>query len=198
MKYALIGDIHSSIDDLKAVLRHIQNVDPSLVIVGTGDIYECIIGKKRAKKEKFNKLAKVTIEPEKLDPYLTFPTVYGNQEERIVAICIENHSIIDQIKTLPSKIIIQNATITHGHEWQWDGDPLTPKFPIEEGKLVFFGHSHTSKLYMNGICIPFQFNQKIHINSGHTAVNIGSVIDHREWVLYDSEDKTIEFKKLVL
>ena len=77
---------------------------------------------KKEQRKKNLTLAEVTIEPE-IVPYLTFPTVYGNQEERIVAIYTGNHSIIDQIKTLPSKIIIQNATITHGHEWQWDGDP---------------------------------------------------------------------------
>ena len=75
---------------------------------------------------------------------------------------------------------------------------LTPKFPIEEGKLIFFGHSHTSKFYRNGVCIPFSNSIKKSILIKHTAVNIGSVIDHREWVLYDSGDKTIEFKTCLI
>ncbi|WP_313890836.1 metallophosphoesterase family protein [Psychrobacillus sp.] len=195
MKYAIIGDIHSSVEDLLAVLRHIQEVEPNAEKISTGDLFECIIGKKRAQKEVFDAIEDVLIEPEKIMPLLTFPTVYGNQEERIVAICKVDHPIIHFVSMLPQKLYIQGASVTHGHEWDWSGEPWTPQITENEEKLFFFGHSHTSSLFLNGVRSAFQFDEIIHLSSAHTGVNVGSVVTNREWVLYDSEERTIEFKK---
>lgn len=46
-KFAIIGDIHSSKKDLQAVLQHVRKVDPQAEVVGTGDIFECTISKKK-------------------------------------------------------------------------------------------------------------------------------------------------------
>lgn len=47
MRYALLGDLHSSIEDTKAVLQHIQEIAPDSKIIGLGDLFECTIGKKK-------------------------------------------------------------------------------------------------------------------------------------------------------
>ena len=46
MQYALLGDIHSSKDDLEKVLAHISEKAPNAKLIGTGDLYECTVSKK--------------------------------------------------------------------------------------------------------------------------------------------------------
>lgn len=46
MLYALLGDLHSNIEDTKAVLNHIQQTANDAEIIGLGDLYECIVSKK--------------------------------------------------------------------------------------------------------------------------------------------------------
>lgn len=49
MKYAFLGDLHSNIEDTKAVLNHIKETAPNAIVYGLGDLYECKIGKKKLK-----------------------------------------------------------------------------------------------------------------------------------------------------
>lgn len=49
MLYALLGDLHSNIEDTKAVLAHIQQTAEEAKIIGLGDLYECTVSKKRHK-----------------------------------------------------------------------------------------------------------------------------------------------------
>lgn len=50
MLYALLGDLHSNIEDTKAVLTHIQQTAKEAKIIGLGDLYECTISKKKPKR----------------------------------------------------------------------------------------------------------------------------------------------------
>jgi len=45
MLYALLGDLHSNIEDTKAVLAHIQQTAEEAKIIGLGDLYECTVRK---------------------------------------------------------------------------------------------------------------------------------------------------------
>mgnify|MGYP004574463109 FL=1 len=49
MKYAILSDLHSHFKNTKKVLKHIQQVAPNAEIIGLGDLFECKIGKKKAK-----------------------------------------------------------------------------------------------------------------------------------------------------
>ncbi|MEK4485531.1 metallophosphoesterase [Psychrobacillus sp. FSL H8-0484] len=199
MMYALLGDIHSSVKDLTSVLQHIYEVNPSVEIICTGDLFECTIGKKRAMKEVFSHIEDVISDPSDLLPLINFQSVYGNQEERIISICLEKHPAIHYMKTLPRQISIAGAVVTHGHEWEWSGEPWTPVLPITKHETIFFGHSHQSALFLNGERKPFRFDEQVHIPlATHIGVNVGSVIDNREWVLYDPKAQTIEFKKTAM
>ena len=86
MYYALLGDIHSSKEDLEKVLADINEKFPEAIRVGTGDLFECTISKKKITDKKFANLADVMIIPEGFVELLTFQSVSGNQEDRILMI----------------------------------------------------------------------------------------------------------------
>lgn len=104
MDYALFGDIHSSIDELKKVLTHIKEVSPHAELLGTGDIFECIISKKDINNQKYSHLKDVMLLPEGFTEYLTFPTISGNQEERILLITKTDDPLRDKIVNYPETI----------------------------------------------------------------------------------------------
>ena len=61
MQYALLGDIHSSKEDLEKVLAHISDKAPKAILLGTGDLFECTISKKDITDQKFSRLEDVMI-----------------------------------------------------------------------------------------------------------------------------------------
>lgn len=194
MKYALIGDIHSSNEDLKKVLTQVQQESSEAKIIGTGDLFECTISKKDITDQKFSNLSDVLINEGNFSELLSFPSVAGNQEERILLITETDDLLRQWIEEIPETIVIEGATVIHGHQWTWGGNPWSlQEAPIEE-RLVFYGHSHTSGMFRNGEAEAIVFDEWIDVKSGHILVNVGSVIDHREWVLYDASLQKIMFK----
>jgi len=196
MKYALLGDLHSSIEDTKAVLQHIQETAPDSVLIGLGDLYECIIGKKKALSISNAPLKSAAIIEDDFEELLTFPSIRGNQEERIT-----NVTGIERFASLPEKLVIEGATLIHGHQIEWDKhwEPLNSAALEIDTSLVFFGHSHRSGIYQEfkKLHEPIQFGKEIQLHSMKNYwINIGSVVDNREWCLYDSETRTIRFMKL--
>ena len=191
MIYALLGDLHSTIEDTKAVLAHIQQTANDAVIIGLGDLYECTVSKKSAKTMTNLPLHKTAVIEEEFENLLTFPSIRGNQEERITYI-----TGIERFAKLPEIIEIEGATLIHGHQFQWDihWQPTIPPFTKQ---FLFFGHSHESGLYQNNkkLPIPIQFGKTLTIKNQQYAVNVGSVVVHREWCLYDSANQTITFMR---
>lgn len=191
MKYALLGDLHSNIEDTKAVLQQIkkENVDE---IYGLGDLYECKIGKKKATKLVNIPLEQAAIVSEEFEKLLTFPSIRGNQEERITKVTGNRRFI-----TMPEKIYIQNALLIHGHQFEWSSD-WKPTFLQFDIPLIFFGHSHESAIYENGL--PFLkkivFGKEIPLPNRQFYINVGSVVHNREWCLYDSDKRSITFMKV--
>lgn len=191
MQYAILGDLHSSTADTKAVLAHIARVAPQATIIGLGDLYECKIGKKKAstlRNLSFSEAAESSPEFEKL---LTFPSVYGNQEERITL--ITNTS---RFTHLLREIYIDNAVIIHGHQFTWDANWQTT-FPKFKHNLLFFGHSHQAGLYTKkGKPKKIRaFNTPLSVEGKKRAINVGAVVGTREWCLYDSSNATIAFMR---
>lgn len=194
MKYALLGDLHSSLSDTKDVLMHITKISPEAKLVGIGDIFECVIGKKRAiTEERFESLSKVMKSSKAFTSLLSFPSVRGNQEQRILDITIPNDKFYFVLKNLPETIDLPNAIVIHGH--QWKEKILIPKIFNTEDKILFYGHSHKSGLMERYKQIPFFHNQEIKLKHFQYQVNVGSVVDNREWLLYDDERMTISFMK---
>lgn len=191
MKYALIGDIHSSIDDLKAVLAQIETFQPPLKIIGMGDLYECLIGKKKVHTLTAPlSLTEAQLNPAGFEDWLTFPSIRGNQEERIMR--ATDQSLFNN---LPERVDIEGATLIHGHQFQWDRDWI-PQLDFEATEpLIFFGHTHYSFLYRKGKRKPITFGEPIALKKKHYGINVGSVVDHREWVLYDAAARTVTFMK---
>lgn len=191
MKYALIGDIHSSIDDLQAVFHQIQTITDTPTIIGMGDLYECKIGKKKvAKLTALLPLPDAQKNSAHFESLLTFPSIRGNQEERIMratGLSLYHH--------LPLVMTIEGARLIHGHQFEWSADwqPLTTHLP--DDTLVFFGHSHDSVLYRKKKPRPFTFGEPIPLENKKYGINVGSVVDNREWVLYDSSARTVTFMK---
>ena len=197
MTYAIFGDIHSSVQDLEEVLAHIRQHAPGAALIGTGDLFECTISKKRAPFERFERLDEVMIMPDGLLDLLDFPSVMGNQEERIAMITESDEPLLEKIRKMPDRLEIGGAEVIHGHQWTWGGDPWTPTFPEETGDLVFYGHSHESGLYIDGEPIDIGFGVPYDTGKGRTFVNVGPVVGNREWVLYDPKAKTVTFRKVI-
>lgn len=189
MKYALIGDLHSHTKRTKKVLQHIKETAPDATIIGLGDLFECTIGKKKAQVARNLPVHDAAIISEKFKKLLTFPSIIGNQEERIALVTGEQ-----QFLNYKEKIVIDGATLMHGHQFQWD-DNFEPTFPPQETPLLFFGHSHRAALYVNGQRTPVPYNVPLQLNDKPYQINVGAVVENKEWCLYDSEKMTVIFLK---
>lgn len=189
MLYALLGDLHSNIEDTKAVLAHIQQTAKDARILGLGDLYECTVSKKKAQILSDLPLQKAAIVENDFEKLLTFPSIRGNQEERITHV-----TGIKRFTELPETIEIDGATLMHGHQFQWNVT-WHPTFPLFKKPLLFFGHSHESGIYHQNKKLPIhiRFGQPIALQEKHYGINVGSVVDHREWCLYDSDKRTVTF-----
>lgn len=195
MKYALIGDIHSSQADLEKVLTQINEVASGAVIVGTGDLFECTVSKKDITDCKFSSLAEVMINDDALQSLLTFPTVYGNQEERVLLITETLDPIRAWMAALPETMAIEGAEVIHGHQWTWGGEPWSLMQAETTARLTFYGHSHTVGLSINGERQVVEIGTMYDVAAGEVLVNVGAVVGTCEWVLYDAAEQTVQFMK---
>lgn len=181
MHYALLGDIHSSKEDLEKVLMDISEKYPEAVRVGTGDLFECIISKKNITDQKFTKLKDVMIIPEGFTELLTFLSVSGNQEDRIMMITETDDPLREKLGTMPEMLDIATAKIIHGHQWKWGGEPWALIQAEVDESPVFYGHSHTSKLSRNGVNEAIEFGIPYDVSGDKVLVNVGAVVIDREW-----------------
>ncbi len=154
MKFAIIVDLHSAIDDTKVVLKDIRKLGLEQHIIGLGDLFECKIGKRKlALLTEKVPLKEAAIYKKLFKELLTFPSVIGNQEERIALVTGDG-----QFLHYPSTIELPHATIMHGHQFDYteEFDLIIPTF---ESKILFFGHSHRSALYINGKRNQIEFDK---------------------------------------
>ena len=193
MKYAIIGDLHSAIDETKTVLNEIKQMGLDQHIIGLGDLFECKIGKRKLAllTEKLP-LKEAAIYEKPFEELLTFPSVIGNQEERIALVTGE-----ERFLNYPQSIELEHATIMHGHQFDYT-DEFELILPSFQSKILFFGHSHRSAIYIEDKPMNIEFDKPYSLNEyEHIIVNVGSVVDHLEWCIYDSEALTVTFKKSV-
>lgn len=189
MIYAIIGDLHSDFKRTKFVKKFIKKNYPKASIVGLGDLYECKIGKKKAKKVSNIAIDEAAIVSERFNKLLDFPSIFGNQEVRIQQV-----TGLPLFEKLPEKMEIEDATLIHGHQFEWAED-FSQIYDVSLPKLLFFGHSHYSGLFINGQKKTFSFHKEIQLTTDQHSINVGSIVDHSEWCLYDSTKKTIMFMK---
>lgn len=187
MKLAIISDPHSSYDDLKTVLMDVKEETNHIICLG--DLYECHIGKKR-RHERFTTVESVLTYDVRYENLLTFPSVYGNQEERIDEVLTVPHPVKARISSLPEQITVGEALFTHGHQLKWNKnwEPV-----VEKGDypLLFIGHSHTSAIYRKGRALPWNIGTPFHLDKKRYTINVGAIYFHREWCLYDTETRTV-------
>lgn len=191
--YAIVGDIHSSICDFENVLVHIKKVAPTAQLIGTGDLFECTISKKRLPLPAPLPLEEVMLNPPGFEKLLQFPSVRGNQEERILEVTTAQDFLRNQLQQFPETITIGDAIVIHGHQWEWGGHPWALVRPDVQAVVTFYGHSHKSGLIRNGRIEQFDWHTPISITDGTILVNVGAVIQQQEWVLYDAANKTVTF-----
>lgn len=196
MIYALFGDIHSSKEDLEKVLTHITEKAPEAIRVGTGDLFECIVSKKDITDQKFSTLEEVMLVPEGFPELLTFYSVRGNQEERIIQISDTEDPLREKLSSLPETFEIGSAEVIHGHQWKWGGDPWSLIRAEVHTSPVFYGHSHQSALSINGVDHAIEFGVPYDVSEEQVLVNVGAVIGDREWVLYDLDENLVTFMKV--
>lgn len=196
MQYAIIGDVHSSKKDLADVLTHINERAPEAVLIGTGDLFECIISKRNVNERMYDSLEEVMLLPEGFVELLTFPSVKGNQEERILLITETDDPLYGILSAMPEKVALGEAELIHGHQWQWGGEPWALVNADVSKSLTFYGHSHRSGLLRNGRDEgAVLFDHPYDVKGGQTLVNVGAVVSDKEWVLYDVMLDTVTFCK---
>lgn len=197
MQYAIIGDVHSSKEDLADVLSHIKERAPEAVLIGIGDLFECTISKRNMHERKFNSLKEVMLIPEGFVELLTFPSVKGNQEERILFITETDDPLLGMLSAMPERIQLGEAEVIHGHQWKWGGEPWSLLEAGVSKRLTFYGHSHRSALLRNGVAEEvILFDHPYDVKDGQTLVNVGAVVSDKEWVLYDNIQDTVTFMKV--
>lgn len=196
MQYALITDLHSSLSDTRAVLTDIQQTAPQAIVFSLGDVHECHIGKKRAKRYTFEEIEQiVTLDPDFLK-LLFFETLLGNQEERLFSLIPAGiSSYLDQLRTSNRTKQIASALFIHGDQLKWSYD-LTPDTSSYPDRLLFFGHSHVRGLFKEGKRLTVHHDIPISIKRGRYAINVGPVLVEREWLLYDTTAETITFHQV--
>ncbi|MEK4627123.1 MAG: metallophosphoesterase family protein [Solibacillus sp.] len=187
LQYAILSDLHSHYKNTKKVLKHIREVAPNAEIIGLGDLFECTIGKKKAKTTRNAKLKDAAIIEDKFLNLLTFPSIIGNQEERIALVTGDQRFLQYE----PVRII-EHATLIHGHQIELDED-FNPTFPDFQTPLLFFGHSHEAAIYINGLRQHVPYNIPLSIDQKCYQINVGAVVDKKEWCLYDSDKMTVTF-----
>ena len=195
MKYAIIGDLHSAIDETKAVLKDIKKLGLEQHIIGLGDLFECKIGKRKVAllTEKLP-LKEAAVYKKSFEELLTFPSVIGNQEERIALVTGD-----ERFLKYPPTIQLEHATIIHGHQFDYTEEDFELIPPSFESKILFFGHSHRSALYINEKRNKIEFDKAYSLKPfNQIIVNVGSVVDNLEWCIYDSDHLTVTFKKSTL
>lgn len=196
MQFALLGDIHSSKEDLQAVLAHVADEAPGATIIGTGDLYECTVSKKDLHGQIYPTVEEVIKHPEGIDELLTFPLIYGNQEERILLLTKQSEPIRDFLNDLPETLKIDPAVVIHGHQWPHNEAEAWLAEHLPEVPLVFHGHTHRSSFMSDGQSVSISCNEELSVRGSRTVVNVGAVVGSREWVLYDSEKHTVKFMKV--
>ncbi|MGE7022513.1 metallophosphoesterase family protein [Solibacillus cecembensis] len=187
MQYALLGDLHSHYKRTKSVLEHIKEVAPQAKIIGLGDLFECTIGKKKAQVIRNVQIEDAAIIEKKFLSLLTFPSIIGNQEERIALVTGDARFLqYEEVRN------IEHATLMHGHQFEWDED-FNPTFPTIHTPLLFFGHSHSAAIYVNGQRQTVPYNTPLVVDDKCYQINVGAVVENKEWCLYDSEAMTVTF-----
>lgn len=189
MQYALLGDLHSHYHNTKSVLKHIAEAAPQAQIIGLGDLFECKIGKKKLTSlTKHLPLEEAVDLQKKFTKLLTFPSIIGNQEERIAQVTGKQEFL-----QYEEKMLIEKATLLHGHQFHWN-EKFEPSFPAYDTPLLFFGHSHRAAIYIEKVRTPIEYNKPIYVGNGHTyEINVGAVVESRDWCLYDSEQMSVTF-----
>ncbi len=196
LKYAILGDIHSAKEDLEKVLANITEIAPEAIKIGLGDLFECTISKRNIPNEKFTSLAEVMLIPKGFTELLTFESVQGNQEERILMITETEDPLREKIKMLPETIELGHAQVIHGHQWAWGGDPWQLIHADVNQSPVFYGHSHHSELFIDDVRITPEFGVPYDVSGPNVLVNVGAVVKDQEWLLYDVAEQTVCFMKV--
>lgn len=174
---------------------HIEQEVSEATLIGTGDIYECTISKKDVANQKFENLDDVMLNPQGLSQYLTFPSIKGNQEERILHLTKTGDFLRKEIHMMPEKLALENAEVIHGHQWAWGGKPWGLIKAKVNRPITFYGHSHQSALSIDGKEQEIVFDKPYRLIGNEVLVNVGSVIVNEEWVLYDTKENTVTFKR---
>lgn len=195
MQYALIADLHSSFSDARAVLQDIRKRAPQAMIFSLGDVHECHIGKKRARRYTFESVADVvTLDPDYVR-LLAFETLLGNQEERIFSLVPNGVSgLLDRLRSAPRTKQVGDVLFLHGDQFEWTYE-LVPNISRFKQRVLFFGHSHQRGLFRDGRRLSTQLDVPISIKKGRYAVNVGPVLVEREWLLYDTQEESIIYRQ---
>ncbi|WP_303969847.1 metallophosphoesterase [Sporosarcina ureae] len=196
MQFALLGDIHSSKEDLQAVLAQIAKEAPEATLIGIGDLYECTVSKKDLHGQTYPTVEEVIKHPDGIDELFTFPSIYGNQEQRVLLLTKQTEPIRDFLNDLPETLKIDEAIIIHGHQWPHNEAAEWLAEHLLESRVVFHGHTHRSGFTSDGKHVAINWNEEMSLRGSRTVVNVGAVVGSREWVLYDSEEQTVRFMKV--
>ena len=88
---------------------------------------------------------------------------------------------------------IDGATLMHGHQFKWNVS-WQPTFPPFQNHYFSSGIvTNQAFIISKKLPIRIRYGQPIALQDKQYGVNVGSVINHREWCLYDSKHRTVTF-----
>src|SRR5690606_10833378 len=138
----------------------------------------------------------VMLLPDGFVELLTFPSVIGNQEERILFISDTEDTLLGLLAAMPERIELGAAEVIHGHQFEWGGNPWALLTADGSKPLTVYGHRHRPGIRREELeDEQVNFGEIYEIDDRQTLVNVGAVIHDREWVLYDSIGNTVIFMK---
>ncbi len=212
MKYAILGDIHSNLEALKAVLKDAEeqgathyactgdvvgyNADPkaclqmvrglkSTVVQGNHDYYAAC----NESMELFTPMAQKSIRwtRKQLSP---FERKYLRQLPLIVD--IETFTLV-------------HSSLSNPHRWSYifKRRAADANFRNQFNPVCFFGHTHVPLAFVKGKTIEKGFYETLHIRPGKQyLINVGSVGQPRDrnpktaYAIYDLEAQTVTLRRL--
>ncbi len=212
MKYAILGDIHSNLEALEAVLKDAEEQGVTHY-ASTGDV----VG--------YNADPKACLQ---LIRNLKCTTVQGNHD--YYAACNESMELFTPmaqksirwtrkqlspsdrkyLRHLPLILDVETFTIVHSslsnpHRWNYifKRRMADANFRNQFNPVCFFGHTHVPLAFIRGRTTEKGFYETLHIRPGRQyLINVGSVGQPRDrnpktaYVIYDLEAQTVTLRRL--
>ncbi len=212
MKYAILGDIHSNLEALTAVLEDAE-VQGVTHYACTGDLVGYNADPKACLQ--LIKSNKITVVQGNHDYYAASNEpmeLFTPMAQKSIRWTRKQLSLLERkfLRCLPMIIDIENFTIVHSslsnpHRWNYifKRSAAESNFRNQFNQVCFFGHTHVPLAFEKETSIEKGFYETLHVRPGRQyLVNVGSVGQPRDrnpkaaYAIYDLEEQIITLRRV--